>query len=60
MPITLNELTFTDEQRAICNNDQTCLVDLAVTGDETFAATTLESSEEDAQLQMIISKTLWL
>ena len=56
VPITNDELTFTDEQRAMCNNDETCLVDLAVTGDEAFAATTLESSEEDARLQLVISE----
>ena len=55
-PVTLDELTFTDEQRAMCMNDETCLFDLAVTGDEDFAVTTLESSEEDARVQQLISE----
>lgn len=55
-PTTLADVTVTDEQRDMCNNDDTCLFDLAVTGDEELAMSSLESSEESAQLQMIISK----
>ena len=59
-PVTLDELTFTEEQRVMCNNDDTCLFDLAVTEDMDVAAATLESSEEDARLQAIISKNKML
>ena len=54
--VTLEDLTFTEEQRAMCNNDETCLFDLVVTGDEGFANTTLEASEESTRVQDIISK----
>ena len=55
-PVALEELTFTDEQRAMCNNDDECLFDLAVTGDEDLATVTLEASEEDAALQIMLSE----
>lgn len=54
--VTFEELTFTKEQMNMCNNDETCLFDLAVTGDEDFAAATLESSQEDIRVQEIISE----
>ena len=59
-PVTLEELTFTDEQRAICKNNDECLFDLAVTGDEDLATVTLEASEEDVRLQKILSERDWL
>ena len=40
----------------MCNNDEICLFDLVVTGDEEFAAETLRSSEENRRVQEIISK----
>ena len=54
--VAFENLTFTEEQRAMCNNDESCLYDLAVTGDEEFANTTLEASEENTRVQDIISK----
>ena len=54
--VTLEELNFTQEQRDMCNNDDSCLFDLAVTGDEEFANTTLEASEENTKVQELISK----
>ena len=54
--VTFEDLTFTDEQRAMCNNDTACLYDLGVTGDEAFANTTLEASEENTRIQGILSK----
>ena len=54
--VTFESLDITDEQRAMCDNDQGCLFDLAVTGDDDFAATTLEASEENEQVQQLISK----
>ena len=56
--VTFEDLTFTDEQRAMCNNDTACLFDLGVTGDEQFANTTLEASEENMAVQAIISKKM--
>ena len=54
--VTFEDLTFTEEQMDMCNNDETCLFDFAVTGDEEFATTTLESSEEDRTTQAAISE----
>ena len=56
--VTFEDLTFTDEQRAMCNNDETCLFDLAVTGDEEIAVATLEASEENQMVQGIISMVI--
>ena len=53
--VTLEDLTFTEEQRVMCNNDDTCLYDLAVTGEEEFATVTLEASEENTRVQDVIS-----
>ena len=39
----------------MCRNDETCLFDLEVTGDEEFAVITLEASEENERVQEIIS-----
>ena len=54
--VTLEELNFTQEQIEMCEGDDSCLFDLAVTGDEEFAVTTLEASEENTRVQEIISK----
>lgn len=53
---TFEELTFTDKQRDFCNNESTCLYDLAVTGVLEVAATTRRASEESARVQSLISK----
>ena len=58
MGVTFEDLTFTDEQRDMCNNDTACLYDLGVTGDEAFANTTLEASEEITQIQETLSNNL--
>ena len=55
-PVTLEELTFTDQQRDVCKNNDECLFDLVVTGSEDLAIATLEASEEDARLQTILSE----
>ena len=54
--VNFEDLTFTDEQRAICNDDKSCLFDFAVTGDKEIAITTLEAAEEIQRVQGIISK----
>ena len=56
--VAFENLTFTEEQRVMCKNDRSCLYDLVVTGDEEYAATTLEASEENTRVQEIISKHL--
>ena len=54
--VTFEQLNFTQEEMEMCNFDESCLFDLAVTGDEEFANTTLEASEENAKVQELISK----
>ena len=56
--VSFEDLTFTEEQIDMCNNDEICLFDLVVTGDEEFANTTLESSEEDKKIQEAISEAI--
>ena len=53
-PIFLDELEFTDEQRAFCNDDDHCLYDLVVTQEEGVAMTTLEAVEEAARIQAVL------
>ena len=50
------ELTFTDEQREFCDNDDFCLYDLIVTGVMEVADVTLVASEESTRIQSLISK----
>ena len=57
-PTTIADVNVTDDQRDMCDNDDTCLFDLAVTGDEDLAMKTLETSVVSARQQMIISKNL--
>ena len=56
-PVRLEDLTFTDEERAICNNMQSCLYDLRVTGEEEFAVTTLRAGEESQEIQGTLGET---
>lgn len=55
-PLTLEEFNITDQQREFCNNDRSCLFDLAASGSEELAAITREASESIAALQMLLSK----
>ena len=57
---TFEELTFTDQQREFCNNDRTCLYDLAVTGVMEVAAVTRTASEESGKVQSLISKNFFI
>jgi hypothetical protein len=57
-PTTLADFNVTDEQKDFCDNDDACLFDLVVTGDEDLAMQTLETSVISARQQMIISKNL--
>ena len=42
VPIFLDELTFTEDQKTACGDHVQCLFDLAVTGDMEFANNTLK------------------
>lgn len=46
----------TDEQRAFCNNDETCIFDLLATGNQELAALTRDASADDKILQQTLSK----
>lgn len=48
------ELNFTDEQKAFCDNDASCLYDLEVTGDEEIAGLTQQASMNSTRLQIDI------
>lgn len=52
----LENVTFTDEQRALCDEDDSCLYDLVMTGDESVAMMTKSSSENSTITQDSISK----
>ena len=46
VPVFLDELIFTDEQRIACENNEQCLFDLVVTGDMQFAGNTLNHEKD--------------
>lgn len=48
--------TFTEDEIAMCDNDLSCLIDLAVTGDERIAIATRESGEKIQRVQAIQSE----
>lgn len=56
VPIFLDELNFTDNQRMICENNLQCLFDLAVTGEMEFAMNTLEQEKVANTTVQILSK----
>ena len=45
VPIFFDELTFTDDQIAVCQGSKPCLFDLAVTNDTQLAVDTKEAEE---------------
>jgi hypothetical protein len=54
VPVFLDELTLTDDQRNACENNVECLFDLAVTGDMDFANNTLmEGKEANATIEVL-------
>ena len=55
-PVFFNEFNYTDEQIAFCENDQACLFDLLVTGDDTIAMTALESGKNFSKQVRQLSK----
>ena len=56
-PIFIEDLTFTDEQREVCNNDEQCLYDFAVTGERSVAMDTLDAAEELERVQALLGET---
>lgn len=57
-PIFFDNLTFTDEMRAACEEDLACLFDLAITSDMAFASNTLDQTKVANSTKAILSK--WL
>lgn len=54
VPIFLDELTFTDDQKFACEDNLECLFDLAVTGSMEFANNTLmEAKVANATLEVL-------
>ena len=56
--VPFENLTFTDAQREFCENEETCLYDLVVTGDESIAATTKEATQNIALLLAILGECI--
>ena len=55
-PIFWDNLTFTDEMHAACEEDLACLFDLAVTSDMAFASNTLDQTKVANSTKAILSK----
>ena len=56
VPIFLDELDFSDEQKMICGDNIQCLFDLNVTDEMNIAVTTLNHSIETEETRNVISK----
>ena len=54
--MAFEDLNFSEEERAFCNNDSSCLYDLQVTGDEEVARLTQISSENSARMLASLSE----
>lgn len=55
-PLFFDDLTFTDEMRAACEEDLACLFDLAVTSDTAFASNSLDQTKVANSTKAILSK----
>ena len=55
-PVFFDNLTFTDEMRAACEEDLACLFDLAVTSDMAFASNTLDQTKVANSTKALLSK----
>lgn len=51
IPIFVEDLNITDEQREFCNDNIQCIFDLSVTEDETVAQATMEIDAETSMTQ---------
>ncbi len=58
IPISFEELNFTDAQQVFCDNDPSCLYDLVITEDEEIAQTTLDEEKEINATIATLSKYL--
>ena len=47
-PVFIEQLNFTDEQIALCGDDEGCLFDFVVTGEAEVARATMEDNEDTA------------
>lgn len=54
--LSFDELNFTDSQREFCNNERSCLYDLAITGDEEIAHNSMSFSENITRVMEILRK----
>ena len=57
IPIFFNQLNFTDHQIMLCEGNNQCLFDFAVTGEEEFAMETLASNKKAQETRDILSKS---
>ena len=60
IPIFFDQLNFTDHQTMLCEGDNQCLFDFAVTGEEEFAMETLVSEKKSQETRDAISKSISL
>lgn len=58
VPVFLDELTFTEEQRIACEDNRQCLFDLAVTGSMDFANNTLMEDKIANATKEVLSKCI--
>ena len=56
VPVFADEITFTNDQLTLCEDDRACLFDLVQTGDMDVASQTLQSSNDLTQLASTIGK----
>lgn len=56
VPLFLDELTFTDDQKMACEDHPECLFDLAITGDMEFANNTLNEDKFANATQEVLGK----
>ena len=55
-PFSIENLNYTDEQRAFCNNITECMFDLLVTEDREIARSTMDVRVEATRQRIEISK----
>ena len=58
VPFSIENLNYTDEQRAFCNNITECMFDLLFTGDKEIAENTMEATVESTRQRNELSKGL--
>ncbi len=55
-PRYLEDLEITEAQRMTCENNDECIYDLVITGDNTVALTTLNDQKEENETYSVLSK----